>query len=224
MALPENDVGRDEFKQLCENASVAFPESPLHYKMFPQGQSAAKKEQNVVSLPKWPPRGQPRPSHEIYMNRLAPHEVLLENTYKAHKRTGTHYQYTRFHLRARYDLEGKFLRSPQFVRRIWIAHPDARRPVWIDHEKHTPFSVCTYSIHSLEDEVRLCQQSYVNRPENRAVAKKLLVWAAAVVPHWIPEDDESGMLWPAKNTAEQCAQATSHGARACGTYPSQYLL
>jgi hypothetical protein len=44
------------------------------------------------------------------------------------KRTGTHYQYTRFHLRARYDLEGKFLRSPQFVRRIWIAHPDARYP------------------------------------------------------------------------------------------------
>jgi hypothetical protein len=85
------------------------------------------------------------------------------------KRTGTHYQYTRFHLRARHDLEGKFLRSPQFVRRIWIAHPDARRPVWIDHEKHTPFSVCTYSIHSLEDEVRLCQQSYSNRPENRAV-------------------------------------------------------
>jgi hypothetical protein len=27
------------------------------------------------------------------------------------KRTGTHYQYTRFHLRARYDLKGKFLRS-----------------------------------------------------------------------------------------------------------------
>ncbi|KAJ7691496.1 hypothetical protein B0H14DRAFT_3047610 [Mycena olivaceomarginata] len=200
MALPENDVGRDEFKQLCENASVAFPESPLHYKTFPQGQSAAKKEQNVVSLPKWPPRGQPRPSHEIYMNRLAPHEVLLENTYKAHKRTGTHYQYTRFHLRARYDLEGKFLRSPQFVRRIWIAHPDARRPVWIDHEKHTP-------ILGLHDEVRLCQQSYANRPENRAVAKKLLVWAAAVVPHWIPEDDD---VRKPQVTARAHAERTHH--------------
>ncbi|KAJ7695250.1 hypothetical protein B0H14DRAFT_3174899 [Mycena olivaceomarginata] len=172
-------VGRDKFKQMCEDVSLTFPESPLHHKIFPPNEPVLQKTE--APPPKWPPPGEPCPDQEVFMKRLALHQVLLQNTYKAHKRSGTHYQYSRFYLRDQRGLKKQLLQSPRFFRRAWVEDPDARRPVWIDHENYAPFSVATYSIHALESE-----------------AKKLLAWAAAVVPHSIPADPETGELWPAR--------------------------
>ncbi|KAJ7906438.1 hypothetical protein B0H13DRAFT_2333474 [Mycena leptocephala] len=52
-------------------------------------------------------------------------------------------------------------------------------------------------------------------PENRAIAKKLLAWAVAVVPHSITTQDEgSGSLWSAKTPPRSSHNARSSRTRA----------
>ncbi|KAF8214953.1 hypothetical protein K438DRAFT_2008466 [Mycena galopus ATCC 62051] len=183
--IAEDAGGPDEFRELCENESAGCPESPLHYKVSPPKPIQKAK---LLPRPKWPPKGTPRPSHKTFMKHLAPREVLVENTFKAHKRTGTHYLYTRFWLRPRDDLDPDLLVSPQFVCRIWIASSGKPRPAWIDHERHTPFSVATYLICALEIELRKCQDTYADMP----------AWAKAILPPSVPQDDVSGVIWEAK--------------------------
>ncbi|KAK7037072.1 hypothetical protein R3P38DRAFT_3183141 [Favolaschia claudopus] len=174
---------------ISKDGCAAAPDSPLFHKTSQPAKPSPK--------PK-PPSNKPRPSHDAYMARLAPRQVLVENTYKCHKRSGTHYQYSRFFLRPRFGLKDELLRSPRFVRRVWVADPEKHRPAWIDHEKHAPFSVSTYSIHALETEIRLCQDYYADLPENRAVAKRLLTWAGNVVPPSVVIDDNETSLWAAR--------------------------
>ncbi|KAF7336168.1 hypothetical protein MVEN_02164200 [Mycena venus] len=205
--------GNDEFKQICEDQFTGFPESPLRHKNSPLHEPIHEAEN--LSTTKWPPPDKPRPSHRAYMNRLAARQVLLENTYKCHKRTGTHYQYTRLHIRARHNLKKEFLKSPRFIRRVWRTDSDIPRPKWIDHENYTPFAISTYTIHALETEVRLCQEYYADLPHNRAVANKLLAWAAAVVPPSIECDNAKGSLWPAKTPPSSALKthSTAHMER-----------
>ncbi|KAJ6451831.1 hypothetical protein C8R47DRAFT_1169716 [Mycena vitilis] len=187
-----------------ETRDWPFPESPLSHK-----NSSPPKErvhENELPPPALRRAREPRQDRQIYINRLTTRQVLLENTYKCHKRTGTHYQYTRIFVRSRTDLDDEFLKSPRFVRRIWRVDSDVPRPKWIDHEAFAPFSISTYSLnHALESEVRLCQDYYVHLKENRAVARKLLTWAAAVVPPTVHSTrDEACSLWPAQ-TPPRCS-------------------
>ncbi|KAJ6506493.1 hypothetical protein C8R45DRAFT_969849 [Mycena sanguinolenta] len=163
-------TGRDEFVRALEGAAPGFPESPLSHKNTRPVlvEPPEDKEEPVVHVPK-PPDSEPRVSYATAINGLGPRQVLLENTYKCHKRTGTHYKYTRFFLRPRPGLPDDLLISPRFVRHIWTVNSGKPCPVWIAHERHQPFSVSTFSVHALDLEVRFCTKFYSRYPENRAV-------------------------------------------------------
>ncbi|KAJ6474794.1 hypothetical protein C8R45DRAFT_1010592, partial [Mycena sanguinolenta] len=161
-------AGRDEFVRALEGAAPGFPESPLSYKHPKRVPVEPPKDKEEPVVPK-PRVSEPRVSYPTAINGLGPRQVLLENTFKCHKRTGTHYQYTRFFLRPRPGLPDDLLISPRFVRRIWTVNSGKPRPVWIAHERHQPFSVSTFSVHALDLEVRFCKKFYSHYPGNRAI-------------------------------------------------------
>ncbi|KAJ7777631.1 hypothetical protein DFH07DRAFT_766382 [Mycena maculata] len=138
---------------------------------------------------------EPRDSLETAINRLTTRQVLLENTYKCHQHTGTHYQYSRFWLRPCDDLPDEFRMGPLFIHRIWREDSGKRRPKWIDHENYEPYSISTFSVHALEME-----------------GKKLLAWAAAVVPPSV-DVNEAGSIWPAQTPSRKSLQVKSTRVR-----------
>ncbi|KAJ7875474.1 hypothetical protein B0H14DRAFT_2568636 [Mycena olivaceomarginata] len=152
----------------------------------------------------------PLPSLATCIVAMTTRQVLLENVYKAHSRSGTHYQYSRFHLRPHDDLAEEYLTGPLFIRRVWSVHSGTPRPRWIDHENYKAFSIHTFSVHALESEVRLCQEYYATMPENQAVQKKLIAWATAVVPKSTC-NDESGSLWPAQTPPRKGVEMSING-------------
>ncbi|KAJ7861108.1 hypothetical protein B0H14DRAFT_2576250 [Mycena olivaceomarginata] len=211
---------------------LPFLESPLHHKNpvtdgdAEDDESAPGKEvarlfrvgdlgQANLLWQKLPPvtavwKRKPLPSLATCIVAMTMRQVLLENVYKAHGRSGTHYQYTRFHLRPRGDLAGEYLIGPLFIRRVWSVHSGTPRPRWIDHENYKAFSIHTFSVHALESEVRLCQEYYATMPENQAVQKKLIAWATAVVPKSTC-NDESGSLWPAQTPPRKGVEMSING-------------
>ncbi|KAJ7871993.1 hypothetical protein B0H14DRAFT_3131690 [Mycena olivaceomarginata] len=193
---------------------LPFLESPLHHKN-PVTDGDAEDDESAPGKEKLPPvtavwKRKPLPSLATCIVAMTTRQVLLENVYKAHSRSGTHYQYSRFHLRPHDNLAEEYLTGPLFIRRVWSVHSGTPRPRWIDHENYKAFSIHTFSVHALESEVRLCQEYYATMPENQAVQKKLIAWATAVVPKSTC-NDESGSLWPAQTPPRKGVEMSING-------------
>ncbi|KAJ6562045.1 hypothetical protein B0H19DRAFT_1068734 [Mycena capillaripes] len=127
---------------------------------------------------------------EAAIMQLRPTQVLLVNSYNFNENSATHQQFTQFYIRARMDIADEYHNSPRFVHREWNENSGKRRPGWMKYVNH-PAGITSYSVHSLESEVRNCSR-YGDIWDNQPVAEELYAWALAM----ISSNPNIHCLWP----------------------------
>ncbi|KAJ7247384.1 hypothetical protein B0H12DRAFT_1125018 [Mycena haematopus] len=106
---------------------------------------------------------------EPYIMGLRPRQVLLVNTYNFIPSSGTHQQFTQFHIRGRMDIPDEYDASPTFLRHEWNANWGEPRPKWMDYVNHPP-GTTSWSVNRLANEVRKCSR-YCAIWENQHVVR-----------------------------------------------------
>ncbi|KAF7349535.1 hypothetical protein MSAN_01743900 [Mycena sanguinolenta] len=93
---------------------------------------------------------------EPYIMGLRSHQVLAVNTYKFISSSGTHQQFTQFHIRPRMDIPDEYHSSPIFLRHQWNENSAIRRPNWMQYINHPP-GTTSWSVYRLSYQVPKCE-------------------------------------------------------------------